>query len=177
MNVDNLPLSSVLMVALTVVMLLFLIFSPKPSVLVCARANDKSTAKADAKAGAGADARADADDKVGDKASVGADEKAGNKSDNKASNHRISEEEKIRNLRARVKKVSNAKECTDPEFPFFDAATSTCVQCFASSFNCLEGYQDCLSGLCVKKTSPQCAFYPTGVLGGSIDNQRHPPEM
>lgn len=167
MNVDGLPLSSVLMIALTVVMLLFLIFSPKPSVLVCAKVNDKSTAKA----GAGAS------DKVGDKAS--ADDKVSEKAGDKANsnNHRSSEEEKIRNLRARIKKVSSAKECTDPEFPFFDPATSTCVQCFASSFNCLEGYQDCLSGLCVKKTSPQCAFYPVGVLGGSIDNQRHPPEM
>ena len=111
MNVDGLPLSSVLMIALTVVMLLFLIFSPKPSVLVCAKVNDKSTAKA----GAGAS------DKVGDKASADdkVSEKVGEKADSKANsnNHRISEEEKIRNLRARIKGVRVQRNVPILSFP------------------------------------------------------------
>jgi hypothetical protein len=64
------------------------------------------------------------------------------------------------------KKVASVVECTDPLYPYFDAETSTCVQCFESSFNCLTGFQRCFRGRCVKKNSPQCAFYPIGLVGG-----------
>lgn len=94
------------------------------------------------------------------------------------------QEEKERILRARIKRVASAAECTDPEFPYFDPVNSTCVQCFENSFNCLTGFQRCLAGICVKKTSPQCSFYPTGILGGGITKENehgsggisiHPP--
>lgn len=84
------------------------------------------------------------------------------------------EEEKVKKLREdKIQKILRTKvgsqvECLDPEFPHFNPETSTCVQCFESSFNCLTGFQRCLAGRCVKKNSPQCSYYPVGVLGGSI---------
>ena len=82
------------------------------------------------------------------------------------------EEEKEKELEtyspSQFRKVASALECTDPLYPYFDAATSTCVQCFEDSFNCLTGFQRCLRGKCVKKNSPQCSYYPIGLVGGTI---------
>ena len=65
-------------------------------------------------------------------------------------------------------KVASQAESLDSEFPYFDPKTSTCVQCFENSFNCMTGFQRCLNGRCVRKNSPQCSYYPVGLLGGSV---------
>lgn len=78
-------------------------------------------------------------------------------------------EEKI--LAKLSKKVAGQADCTDYDFPYFNPETSTCVQCFESSFNCLTGFQRCLAGRCVKKNSPQCSYYPIGNLGGGVVNE------
>lgn len=67
-----------------------------------------------------------------------------------------------------TEKVKGEADCKDPNFPFFDPKTSTCVQCFESSFNCLTGFQRCYQGRCVVKNSPQCSYYPIGGTGGAI---------
>lgn len=68
-------------------------------------------------------------------------------------------------------KVKGEADCKDPNFPHFDPKTSTCVECFESSFNCLTGFQRCYQGRCVVKNSPQCSYYPVGGTGGAIQVQ------
>ena len=61
-------------------------------------------------------------------------------------------------------------KCTDPNFPYLDKSNNKCVQCFPNSWNCLTGFQRCHLGICVRKNSPQCAYYPFGAQGWSFKN-------
>lgn len=54
--------------------------------------------------------------------------------------------------------------------PYYDSTTKKCVQCIITN-NCLLGFERCYQNKCIKKNSPQCAFYPIGVVGGNTETQ------
>jgi outer membrane biosynthesis protein TonB len=66
------------------------------------------------------------------------------------------------------KEASDSKQqCPDKKTPYFDSASGQCVECM-EDFNCIVGYQRCYKNKCLKKNSPQCAYYPIGALGRNI---------
>jgi hypothetical protein len=57
-------------------------------------------------------------------------------------------------------------KCSDGE-PYWDESKNKCVECLIDN-NCVIGFERCYQNKCIKKNSPQCAFYPVGILGQGI---------